>query len=405
MWQLKKPSSTAISCYVLCGLLLLSFFREPLYFLQPRLWAEEGTVHVQSVLAHGVWGSLFQPHLGYYSFFNNYVTALGMGLLGVDRLPLLTTLMSLVITLSTCLTPLILSSRYWATMGQKLLIVFFSLFIGIGDIWVNTINAQFYLGLFACYVLLADTRVVRGWRRVYVLTLLLHGVLTGITSVVWAPFFFFKYLRQQQDKSWFEWVILCLMVLGLLVQIRALAYLSQHADMSRFSLSNLPLLPMGIIRNLVEFVPSKDLVDVVLYLMFVLFLAWRIRFKPEPLQPALLCLYVSSVFAFLAWEMRGGGRYGYIPAVLIFMFMVNQFPAEQNKFKILSVVLITLLMLCAAYRFFKTRYYYDPAWTPFDLEHAYTNDQGEREIKVFPQRENSTWVIKLPPKPSTQPKP
>ena len=57
-------------------MLLLIIIREPAYLTDPRIWAEEGSIYIQSYLDNGAVESLLMPHLGYYSFFNNFAIAI-----------------------------------------------------------------------------------------------------------------------------------------------------------------------------------------------------------------------------------------------------------------------------------------------------------------------------------------
>lgn len=122
--------STVFKPLMVTCVLLLALLREPLFFLEPRIWAEEGTVHITSIFSSGIWTSLITPHLGYYSLFNNYVTAIGLGLFGLSGVAYVTTLFSLAIILMTVFAPMVLESKYWDTSAQKGVLIFFILLIG-----------------------------------------------------------------------------------------------------------------------------------------------------------------------------------------------------------------------------------------------------------------------------------
>lgn len=395
MFTSKQITNTQFAIAVVVGTLVLSFLREPLFFLQPRIWAEEGTVHIQSVFINGPWLSFLQPHLGYYSFFNNYVVGLGIVFLGLEKLAYLTTILSFIVSVGAILAPLILISRYWETYSKKLLLILFALSIGTPEIWANTINAQFYLGLFTCFLLLSDTTKIYGWRSFYVLVMLLHGTLTGITSVILFPFFVWKYLKQKTTTS-VEKTILLVLFLGLLVQLAALFYLSTTATLGRFSLSNLPNLPYGIFRNLTSFVPTGDNIIRLAFLASIIAFAYQTRARLEMQSPAAIAIYLSAIFAFLALGMRGGGRYGYMSAVLSFIFLMNLRPTKQTKLKVFHTAVMAVLLCASSIKFFETNRFYDLNWVPYSLANAYQNPAGNLEIKIFPQWKNTNWVLTLP---------
>ena len=80
-------------CISLAFFLILS--RDIRFLTAPRIWAEEGTVYIQSFLKLPFYESLFSPHLGYYSFFNNYTAGISSALLPLNLVPWGTTLWSL----------------------------------------------------------------------------------------------------------------------------------------------------------------------------------------------------------------------------------------------------------------------------------------------------------------------
>lgn len=141
--------------------LLLIIIREPAYLYAPRIWAEEGSIYIQSYLDHGALGSLFTPQLGYYSLFNNFAIALSLAVLDIQWVAYGTTYLSLTFALICTLAPFYLTSALWDSSVKKYLIVASSVVISTPEIWLNTINVQFYLGLFCCYLLLCDLQKMR----------------------------------------------------------------------------------------------------------------------------------------------------------------------------------------------------------------------------------------------------
>ncbi|HET8706541.1 MAG TPA: hypothetical protein VFM46_09595, partial [Pseudomonadales bacterium] len=68
--------------------------RRPELFSHPRFWAEEGSVYFANAW-HFVWYEvLFEPHLGYLSFFNN-LAALIATTVPLKHAPLVTTIAAL----------------------------------------------------------------------------------------------------------------------------------------------------------------------------------------------------------------------------------------------------------------------------------------------------------------------
>jgi len=382
---------------VVCCVLVLSYLREPLFFLQPRIWAEEGTVHIQAALNNGILSSLIQPHLGYYSFFNNYVVGLGIAIFGLEKIAYVTTIFSAVVILATLFAPLVLTSSYWRSNTKKGLIIFFALLVGSGEIWVNTVNTQFYFGLFTCFLLFSETVKLSGWRYVYVFVMLIQAALTGVTSVIFLPFFLWKYFIQEK-KSDVDLKIVAVLSLGLIVQLGSLFYLKMDGELGRFSLTNLPNFPFGTLSNLTAFIPNTADNTKILLLVVLLFTGFYQRMKISLISPIIVAVYASTVFAFLALEMRGAERYGYIPSVLVFVFLLSLLPSKHKLLDLMLISIIGAVLLLSLSKFFKTDHFYNHAWVPYDVERAYRQGSGMLYIKIFPQWEHTNLVIELPEK-------
>lgn len=181
---------------------IIIVFRERRYFAFPRFWAEEGVIFFTFAHSHGVFQSLFQPHLGYYSFYANLASILSVKLVSLEDAPLVTTTMALI---GQCL-PLSLvifgQSPYWQGLIRKtaVLLVIFLAPLSY-EVWLNSINTQFYLCLFAALLLLephsdGDGTPKRGVLRV---CLLVAG-LTGIMSCLLTPLYWLRaYVEKQKE--------------------------------------------------------------------------------------------------------------------------------------------------------------------------------------------------------------
>lgn len=381
----------------------ISFLREPLYFLEPRVWAEEGVIYFQSVFSNGYTQSLILPHLGYYSFFNNYVASLSLFLLGLDRVAFATTYSSFFVIILTVFAPFILDSRYWDTLAKKILIFFFSLLIGPAEIWLNTINSQFYFGLFSCLLLLSESRNMSFLRGFYVLLMLVNASFTGITSVILFPFFLFKLILLKRNKlsegiSKFDYVITLVIFLGLVTQLYAFYLYSESATSNRLNLANIVEVPFGIIRTFslnFGFYGILGYLVVCVILLISCYLGLKSRNRISSSIVLLLACYVGICFTVLSLDMRGGGRYGYVPGVLFFIFLL-QLRFETQSLKYLKHFFVSALLFHSAVTFSDTKNFYNRDWIRFSLDNVYVAANGNLQLMLFPQWPNTNWVITVP---------
>jgi len=394
MHLFKMIKKSYINLLIIFTVLFLSVIREPLFFTSPRIWAEEGSVHIASVLSNGLWGSIITPHLGYFSFFNNYAVALGMWLQGLENVSYVTTSLSFLVILMTVMTPLVLKSKYWDTNIKLFLIVIFSLIIGDSEIWVNTICSQFYFCVFSCFFLLSDQQIIRGWKAFYVLFMIMNGALTGITTIVLIPFYLFK-MFNNRSREGLDYIIIIILVIGSIIQISSVIYLSQTEGLIRFSLSNLPNFPHAVLSNFFSIVNSNKIFKVLIFAP-ILLLSLTAPLKEKTIyMPLLMAFYLSVMFAFLGLYMKGAPRYGYAPSVLVFVYLINFLCIYKGKLKYLLYLLTIIIFALSLKGFFKTKDVYNPAWHRYSLKNPKQNENGTKFIQFFPQGQGCNWFATI----------
>jgi len=372
---------------------LLVFLRSPGFFLRPRVWAEEGTVYVQACLDHGIASSLVRPHLGYYSFFNKWAVALSLKGLGLELLPYGTTLLSLVALLAVATAPLWLPCPYWCSPFRKAAVLLFTLVAGCTEIWLNTINVQFYLGLFSAWLLLSDWDDLSGVAFVATLLILTNGALTGVTSVILAPFFLWKGLERWRaglPLGRFAGIFGILAV-GVAVQGTALLVCAgEPAGLQRFDLGNLNHLPWGWFRTC--FAVFHNPWIGLLYLPLGLAALPRMlrSHRGAWMLPA-LPIYVSAIFTFTSLGMEGGERYAFVPTVIFFVLLLHHLDRETRTLLAWATGGLGVLTFAFYFvSFFKTGDCYDPRWVPYRQAYAARGSS----IRIFPQWEGSRWEIR-----------
>ncbi len=394
MQSLNLKKSTKI-IWLVAAVIILSVCREPLFFLHPRIWAEEGTIHINSVFINGLWGSLITPHLGYYSLFNNYVVAIGMKFFGLSGVAYVTTWMSFLVILLTVLSPLVLQSKFWDSDAKKITLILFLLFSGTAEIWLNTINTQFYFCLFTALVFLSEPKEFKGWKWVYILLMMVNAVMTGITSIVLAPFFIYKYLKSS-IRSAEEKILVALMIFGACIQIYSLFYLKISGELSRFDISNIVNFHNVFFRNLIGGLNFRGWVVKAMFILSALiFLANKEVRATENSLPLIIAIYLSALFAFLSLGMGGGGRYSYAASGLIFIFILNLLSVKKvNKLTHPLTYIFLIIILCgSALRYFETKNFYDPEWHKFSLSNVVKLPGNNFMLELFPQWPNTNWVI------------
>jgi hypothetical protein len=176
--------------------------RQPTFFLQPRFWAEEGSRGFAYAF-NTSWYALFQYNpRGYFSLFDKAAALAAVYFVDLEHAPLVTTLLALLVQAIPLALVLWSASSPWDTTVGKLLGMGVILFTPLtGEIWLNTVNSQFYFALAAFLILIeaadAQSRLRSG---VYAFLLAMAG-LTGVVSCFLTPLFVLKAWRQRRRAS------------------------------------------------------------------------------------------------------------------------------------------------------------------------------------------------------------
>lgn len=185
----------------------LIYVRDPRYFIQPRFWAEEGTLHFAYSYGHGWIASLLQPQVGYLNFWPNLATKLAT-LVPLETAPLITTWMALGVQLIPAILILSSNSSLWHGWRRKLLGIAIVLFIPLTqEGWLNSINSFTYFPAITFLILLEeDNQEI--YRRGFSLILLVLGGLTGVLSCLLTPLFFHQAWLEKRSERWVQALVL-----------------------------------------------------------------------------------------------------------------------------------------------------------------------------------------------------
>ena len=176
----------------------LIYLREPRFFLQPRFWAEEGTTHFYFAYSLHWFPALWHPVKGYLNFWANFSTVLAARLVPLEHAPLVTTLMAFLVQVLLgawiVTTPLAIANRWYKKAAMLAIVLVVPV---TSEIWLNSINSMEFLCVITFLILIESTQQAR-FRRSAGYVLLALGGLSGLDSLLLAPFFF---LRAWREKS------------------------------------------------------------------------------------------------------------------------------------------------------------------------------------------------------------
>jgi len=383
--------------FLLLGCSILIFIRDPAFLIGPRIWAEEGSIYIQSLLDHGVVGSLIKPHLGYYSLYNNVVVALSVEMLSLKWAAYGTTALSFLFTLICVTVPLFTTSRYWGNYFTKITITIFAVVVSSPEIWLNTINIQFYLGSFCTLLLLSEIGTINRAKYTLVVLVVAVGSLTSVTSIILIPFYLLKAIGQKNSKLGKRWRdITAILCVGFLVQLYSYTSTLDVTPVQRLNVEHIASFPEGVLRTAFYILKGNSQTVSIIFgaVMGLWGIISFIKF-PKIRYIAILSAYTSVVFTLLSLEMIGGGRYGYAPSVLIVVYFINSINFERHTYSIVGFVIIGLFLIYKLQFYFVTENYYAENWRPFSSEYEFSTKENLEYVRIFPHWENTDWKIKI----------
>lgn len=329
-----------------------SFVKEPLLFLKPRFWAEEGVVYFMQGRAISLFETLTAMPLGYLSFPAN-IAGWVSAQLPLYYAPYGALIVSLAMQL---LIPcVVIFNRYFDgdRLRQVVFLLIPLLIFQSFETWLNSINSQFWM-LLAASLILAAPRVA-GTLPVtcFNFCVALLAGLSGPGSAFLAPLFFVRALLEKRIK----WLLLGLavsvgavLVLALQKNSRAISFpVDVFGVFTSFHLvfNNICMRCADVVHPLlIQYGAVRWLLAILVVAVYVFF--WRrIDVTGRWLLAASMVLMGLTFASMLGKDMVldnspfFGGRYLFVPAALLYCALVNS--AFRRRW--LEIFILVLLAL------------------------------------------------------------
>ena len=394
--------------------IFLSYLRNPLYFIYPRIWAEDGTVYLYYSFGQSFW-NIFNPNntglaeINYFSFYPNLISHFSANIFPIAYAAHVNTYASAFFQLFTCL---VIYYSIFDFFKNKYISIFLGLspiILSSPEIWFTLISAQYWGTTGLLFIL--NSKKHNFLQILYSI----FAFFTGIGSIFLLPFFIIRTTFQKtRDIS----SILICFVGSLASIIQLNSFFQSDSSSLRFKIDFLKNLPRGLFSTLIpRFInitnPEGLGSSNVLYNPFTIFVFSL--FLLLVLLSSLLILRHDSKFktitrlilpTFFYWllstigslDMTGGERYG-LPVYCGLTFLIL-LAIEERKSKIYRHILILVFSFIYLLRipvFFQTSKFYDSSWPKWKDQVIARDFKREATIKIFPQWENSiNWEVKLP---------
>lgn len=401
--------------------------RAPALWSHPRFWAEEGAIYFADAFNLPWYDSLFAPHFGYYLLFANGTALVAARLAPLEHAPLVTLIAALAV--QALPVALILFSRapLWRSWASALTGVVIVIFVPMSiELWLNTINSQFFLSLCTFLVLLEEEPSDTPGRRFAHRAVLLLGGLTGAVSCFLMPLFVLRYWLHRHRE---HLVQAALMAVCTLLQLLALWSLADDPSVTRrFSALDLPTLGALLWTNTIAWpflgfgtawtfasvifsarsTGVREFTDLGLLLLAAdaIFLWWLAR----ALVATRACFLLGSFLSLLVlsalystgsviekWVLiqpAFSGRYFYAPVVILLITLLSGLvegrPGLAAPRRLLHVALLVSVLAVGVSQF-RVAVVLGPPW---DIEVARWRENPQAPLTIAPRG----WTVLLRPR-------
>lgn len=381
---------------------LLIVFREVDLFLNPRFWAEEGRVYFLAAYSDG-FKAIFYSHQGYFSLTPNVATYLST-FLPLKLAPIPTLFFSFLVTLLPSIIIIYSKSDYLNSNIAKLFAILIVYFVSnTEEVWLNTINSQFWFVVIAFLILIENKENVSKLRlNSYAILIFISG-LSGAPANIMAPFFLIKYYF---EKSSFDLKLFYIFISTILIQMVYILGISDYGG-ARFIYDGEKIIAAtktavsGVVYY--PFAFNAD-VSPKFAMIFSLIIVGLLIKKENFIKAAMLLtipFFVSLIMTFTSLGMNGGGRYFFPVAVIYVMSIFYLIRTNETS---LNVRVVVYVFLISAIALGLQRYTFKPGFTTHSTWHKWADEverfQNREQdfISLYPQWKNAYWSVELPRK-------
>ena len=352
-------------------LALLIFLRSPCFFLDEGYWQIKYDSYYDYSLQNNFLKSILYvyDYGGYFEFARNIISKIASYFPFFSQK--INKYFSLLIYLAIFSYVYVSKSLIFYNKNYKILIIFLILFSPpmTPEVWLTVPHLKTYFGLFTFLLLLQDSSVLNGTKKMLYRFLIIFSGLSSIYASVFAPIFFLKYLFEKNKDNFLNF--LC-SVIPLSVNILIFFNLLNNANRFAFDIGKIESFSYNILirpffgSSIPKFFFNKlsitnletILIAIFLILIFSITFAYKILKKKDKI----VILIISSFILHSAFVLVGslypnfvGGRYSVIPGIILLTLFIRFYQLENNnffKYSFCSLIFMSLLIGIVEFKYF-----------------------------------------------------
>ena len=262
-------------------------------------------------------------------------------------------------------------SLIFSNKNYKILIIFLILFSPpmTPEIWLTAPHVKSYFGLFTFILLLQDTSILKGFKKLLFRFLIIFSGLSSIYASVFAPIFFLKFIFEKNKDNFFNF--LC-SLLPLVINIFIFFNFLNNANRFAFDIGKIESFSYNILirpffgSTIPKFFYNKlsinnsETILIAVLLIIILFITFAYKILQK--KDKIIILVISSFILQSAFVLLGslypnfvGGRYSVIPGIILLSLFIRFYQLENNNFfKYLfgSLILLSLSIGIVEFKYF-----------------------------------------------------
>jgi hypothetical protein len=405
------PAGWRSGLVLLLAAATLMVVRAPVLLAHPRLWAEKGQLYLATSFTLPWWKALFALQKGYFSLLPNLATVLSARVFPLAWAAWVTMLFAFLLQLVPLAIVSFGRSKFWPTNLQRMLVVVAMLCSwNSGEVWLNTINGQFWC-LAICFLILLNDHQATSPRQhvLFCLALFLCG-LDGVVSAFLLPLFVVRTLGERNRRIAMQ--TLALGTASLLQFVAVWLAVAAGAATGRLAGGQSQrflefVLVRGVLRGFVApetawgLMPNKYWVTFLLALAAI-FLATRVGWRGLAyLVGGFLLTAVLSLV--LSVRQTPAPRYFFVPSVMLLVLLIANIDWPMPRPSLLQAARSLLAAAALVLYFRQTVPQYrsamadfaNPAWLRWPAEVQKWQHDQRYHPKIHPCWEGKCWEVDL----------
>lgn len=360
--------------------------KEILYFQEPRLWAEEGTVYLKSAFDEG-YRAMFMPQLGYYAFIPSVATYMAT-YLPLLHIPAFTQGVSLLFWIVLFILILGINKKeYSVKIKIPFLFSILFIFLRYPEVFLNTINLQFITPIILLVSILYSEEKLNKYQIIGIRILQFICLLNGILSILLMPYLLYRavFLDKKYD-------LVGLYLVSIFIHLGMIgSYEGQSNFMWRIK-ENWNYLIEDYHKPLLEVIKNRKVYVLIFLIALIALYSNREEKRREEAATFLLILSAGVLIIFIDFTKLPEPtiRSRYLVIIYSVLYIVLQIIFQRKYYRYLFFWGVMLILYMAYKDHFKKESYCKecPKWSE-EYQNIYT-PQG---AKVHPNNKN--WIIKL----------